>query len=377
MKGRPKHDILRDQRGTTLVMVLILLLGFLSLAVGGLVSATSDLKGSRNYSSGMQALMCAESGLLHAQQLISAYGVMRFNVDVVPKWGTLWGNSAVSMPGTNRCSYTVTPTADPLLPMTFMSLTSTGIGPGGSSRTVASRLRLTASFSPGAIFLPDPDVAAQFNGNAFLIDGNDTNLDGTPGPSAPVPGIGTGTEEAAQNVLNELSNIQKDNVIGLGGDESVLPASGGASVDRINDEIVPGILAQAGVVTNPLMLLGNALFGTTLLPQITHFTSSITLNGTVSGAGILIVDGGLTVTGNMDFVGLIIVRGATEIDLTDVSGNASILGALWTTDLQVRVSGSASVTYSSQALDLANALGAATGANLIPQSIQTVAWTQL
>ncbi|MGH7860236.1 MAG: hypothetical protein ACREQY_23150, partial [Candidatus Binatia bacterium] len=80
----------------------------------------------------------------------------------------------------------------------------------------------------------------------------------------------------------------------------------------------------------------------------------------------------LTINGNFNFTGLVIVRGSTEI--TSVSGSSTLLGALWTTDLTVRVGGSASVTYSREAMDLVNRIG--TG-NLLPQRVRAVAWRTL
>ena len=364
------RNLAKDQHGTTFVFVLVFLFGFLALAIGGLGSATSALRVSRNYQAATQAMVCAESGLLHAQQLIDRTGVIRFNVDILPRWSALWGAGAVAMPGSPDCAYTVTTAQDAVNPVDFMVATSTGTGADGATRTVRARLTLGNVFSPGAIYLPDPGVSSTFNGDKFLVDGNDTNLDGSPGPAGAIPGIATSTSGAASAVSGALSSTQEDNVIGLGGDASVLPASG-PDVNRINTEIIPAITSQLGVLTNPL-IVGGDVFGTLLVPQITYFTSSVHLSGNVSGAGILVVDGGLTMNGNLDFTGLILVRGTTQI--TTASGNSTILGAIWTTDLELTVAGSASVTYSRQALELVNAIG--TG-NHLPQRVRAVAWSRL
>lgn len=58
-----------------------------------------------------------------------------------------------------------------------------------------------------------------------------------------------------------------------------------------------------------------------------------------------------------------------------MTGNATILGALWTTDLELEVSGSASISYSTEALELSNGLGA--GTDLLPGKIRAVAWAEL
>ena len=363
------RNFARDERGSAIVYAMILLIGFLALALAGLGSARSDLNVSRNYSSGAQALLSAESGLLHAQKVLSDSGVVRFNVDVVPYWSTIFASGPVAVPGYPSLTYTVTASNDPVNPTRFMLLAAEGTAPNESRRTVEARLALAGAFTPGAIYLPDPNVSSRFNGNSFLVDGNNHTIDGTVIPNQQVPGIATSTAAAATAVADELNPVQKNNVIGLGGIESVLPA-GGPDVARIRDEIVPLIIGQQGIAINP-NLHGNDVFGTIGAPQITYFTNDATLNGTIDGAGILVVDGGLTITGNLRFVGLVIVRGST--DITSVSGNSILLGALWTTDLRLQVGGSASVNYSLDALNLVMNIG--TG-NLLPQRVRAVAWRQ-
>ncbi|MGH7820876.1 MAG: hypothetical protein ACREQ9_14005 [Candidatus Binatia bacterium] len=366
----PFRRLTGDERGSTIVFAMLLLCGFLVMAVAGLVSATSDLKVSRNYSTGAQALLSAEGGILHAQKVVNDRGVLRFDTDVVSRWSTIFGAGAVTIPGHAGLTYTVGAGNDPVSPAAFMILTSEGTAPNESRRTIEARLAVDGVFTPGAIYLPDPGVSSSFQGNAFLVDGNDRRLNGAAGANPAVPGVATATTQAATSVAGALNHVQKDNVIGLGGTESVYRA-GGPDIARIRDEIVPGILAQPGVVTNPT-LRGNDVFGTTLAPTITYFSADTTLNGTVNGAGILIVDGGLTINGNFTFTGLVVVRGST--DITSVSGNSTLLGALWTTDLALRVGGSASVTYSREALALVTNIGLG---NLLPQRVRAVAWRQL
>ncbi|MGH7858792.1 MAG: hypothetical protein ACREQY_15810, partial [Candidatus Binatia bacterium] len=109
-------------------------------------------------------------------------------------------------------------------------------------------------------------------------------------------------------------------------------------------------------------------------PQITHFTGNVTINGNLTGAGILIVDQGLTISGSASFTGLIIVRGNTDIRTT-ATGSAAVVGAIWTNAVVLDVAGSASVTYSSEALQrVANGIG--TG-DLLPERVRAVAWSEL
>lgn len=363
---------LGDQRGITLVFTLLVLFTLLSLTVASLLATTSDVKISSNYQTGVQALLAAESGILHAQQRIDELGVVSFQNDIVANWGSVFGSGAVTVQGYPLLSYTVTAANDPAHPTNtsdYMLLQASGQAPNESQRSVAAALQVTSAFSPGAIYLPGDGVNPNFNGNQFLVDGFDTNLDGTLNPNGNVPGIATLAQAAADAVTGALSAQQADNVIGQGGVPSVKTANGFTS-DQLLTEIVPAILGTPGVVTDPT-LNGSDLFGTALAPQITHFTGDVNITGNLSGTGVLIVDGGLTISGSSTFTGLIIVQGTTEI--TTLLGNTTILGALWTTDLQLTVGGSASMTYSSQALALVNGLFST---NVLPKHVKLVSWKE-
>ena len=357
-----------DARGSALVSTLVVLLGLLGLTTAALMATSSDLKISSNYQTGTQALLNAQSGILHAAETINDLGVSAdFRSEIISKWGTLFPAGPVALAGYPLQSYTVAAIADATDPAGHLVLFSSGQGPNESQRSIAARVTLGGVFSPGAIYLPGQVVQPTFNGNSFYVDGFDTNLDGSRNPSGDVPGIATNSENGVSSVLDALSQLQADNVVGQGGMPSV-KQSNGFSTEKLLQQIVPSILGRPGAVTDP-QLNGNDVFGTLSTPQITHFTGNVNVNGNLSGVGILLVDGGLTISGSSTFTGLIVVQGTTQI--TTVQGNTTILGALWTTDLRLVVGGSASVTYSSQALALVNALFPS---GLLPRRVKVTAW---
>jgi hypothetical protein len=358
---KTKRSAFGDQRGMTLVVTLLVVFTLLSLTVASLLATTSDLKISSNYQTAMQAVLTAQAGIEHAKEAVNELGVTNnFQTEIVANWSSVFGTGTRTVVGYPLLSYSVAAVADPVDPANFMVLRSTGQAPNESLRFVEARVKINTVFSPGAIYLPTDTVDPNFNGNRFLVDGHDTNLDGTLHPAGDVPGITTHSQAGADAVINELSTGQNDNVVGLGGTPSVKMANG-FTTSQLLDQMVPGILGSPGVVTDP-NINGNDTFGTcnssTSAPQITHFTGNVNITGTMDGCGILIVDNSLTISGDTTFKGLIIVKGTTEIGKnpsdTTVQGNTTILGAIWTTDLLLTVGGSASVTYSTQALELAN-----------------------
>ena len=367
----------RNEHGATLVSMLILLSALFGLTIAGLVSSTSSLQVSGNYQQSAQALLAAETGILHSVATMDEVGVVRLDRDAIALWPSLFGSVPREMPGHSKITYSVTPTADATNPIEKMTLTSIGFAPRNAQRQIVAGVELNGAFSPGAIYLPGNSVVTTFHGNNFLVDGNDYRY---PPPAAGLPLINPDGEDRpgiavlkSSNVApvdQALNNSQEDNVLGVGGTPSVVNAKG-PSASEITNEIAPDILDEPGVVTNP-SIHGNDTFGTVGHPQITHFTSTVSLTGNVSGAGVLIADQGLTVTGNLEFVGLIIVLGTTEI--TSALGNATVLGAVWTTNVALTVAGSAGIFYSSQALE---AMNVAFGGSIVPQTVKLTSWKEL
>jgi hypothetical protein len=147
-----------------------------------------------------------------------------------------------------------------------------------------------------------------------------------------------------------------------------------AHLDQIVDALLqrPYVACADHTINNS----STCTYGTTGAPQISYLSNpggvTVRGNGNITGAGILIVEGNLTVQGTLDFKGLVIVRGPTAIDYdeeTQVTGNATLYGSLWTTDLSFTLGGSAIVQYSSEALALANQSG---GGGALPAPVSIV-----
>ncbi len=200
-----------------------------------------------------------------------------------------------------------------------------------------------------AAYIDDPLASFKFSGTAFLINGNDTNLDNTPGPQAAVAGIGTPGDP--NDIVNQLSKAQEKCVIGKGGAPSVL---GVADIDMTAQ--IAAMTALATMTWNgPDDSYGGDIGDrTNMIPVVAHAKGNLNLNGNTNGCGILIVDGDLTINGSFDYAGFIYVSGAVTFNggggNKDLHGALLTLGAVKGTD--VRINGTVQIQYSSQALSI-------------------------
>lgn len=388
MKTR-KRRARRQERGITMVLAIITTAALLMLIAGGLVESGATLRSTYNYSAATQALYTAESGVLDAVKTINGPGVVDFENEVTNSWGTLFGNTSRAFPSASGFSYTVAPVVtawDAADPANRGTLRASAFGPRSTNSAVVARVLRSniPSTSPGAVYLAsDNPTDVDFTGDAFAIDGSDQNFTGGGGPADPVPGISTRNATNTSETVGSLGGTQLDNITGLGFNPgppvtpSVMTSPAAPSQLQLN-QIIDALLDRPYVpcADNTINNSSTCTYGTAAAPQITYMNNPggviIKGNGNVSGAGILIVEGNLTVQGTLDFKGLILVRGPTSIDYdaeTLVTGNATLYGSLWTTDLSFTVGGSAIIQYSSEALALANESG---GGGSLPAPVSIV-----
>lgn len=197
------------------------------------------------------------------------------------------------------------------------------------------------------------DAAAQFkiSGTAFLISGNDTNLNGTAGPNPAKPGIGT--IGSPTGIKNQLKANQKPNVVGLGGAPSV------ATVTDIDlTATMDSLKSLATIVFSDANNSYSGAIGdfSNKVAAITHSKGNLQLNGNTSGCGILIVDGDVTFNGTFDYAGLIYVAGSVRFN--GGGGGKNLRGALFALGAvsgeDVTINGSVDLRYSSEAISLIN-----------------------
>jgi hypothetical protein len=109
------------------------------------------------------------------------------------------------------------------------------------------------------------------------------------------------------------------------------------------------------VITNGLInsntTYGNAITG----PEyIVYRNGDLKINGTMSGAGLLVVNGNLTISGTMTWKGVVLVTG----NIDAANGTASIYGGIvmGPSGATIKMKGTADIRYSAAAIDLATRL---------------------
>ncbi|MDX1555342.1 MAG: PilX N-terminal domain-containing pilus assembly protein [Xanthomonadales bacterium] len=183
-----------------------------------------------------------------------------------------------------------------------------------SQRDVEVRLDIggtgVAGDGCGAICFPscNPGIFDFPNSNSFEVDGN--------GGPAITGGCQTMTDEIREGIRNNrIGNY-------IGGVATTSPGSpwtDSVTVEQFRANVEASAqAAQAGggcqgfcYSAGDVVDMGNTVYGTVAVPQITYIHGSAAFGGDISGAGIMFVNGGLSWNGTPNFKGLIVTLGGS------------------------------------------------------------------
>ncbi len=238
----------------------------------------------------------------------------------------------------------------------FMLLQSTGVA-DAQRRTLQVVLRRSVQ-------VPQVEAAVQFNvsapivdlkGDAFLISGEDHDLDGNVDALAPQK-AGIASPADVGVVVSQIAPARYDQVVGAGGMPSVGQV-GAMDLATIVAQARSGATVQVEPGTHTNLALGTATAGGVV---VAYCDGDLHLSGNNEGAGVLIVDGDLDISGSFLWTGIIIVRGRAT--LVGGGGGKRLIGGLIigeeiTSDVdttEVTVTGTVDLFYSSQAIALAS-----------------------
>jgi hypothetical protein len=272
-------------------------------------------------------------------------------------------------------------------------ITSVGGLPGNlrTIQVVLTRINLPPLVA--ALALPGNESETTFNGNAFVVNGRDTNLDDTPGPEAARWGIAVANGNVANEavVQNSLSGPQKDNVTGRKqtpsgpgyGDNTIAPdpqLSPGAMAEFVNAIKSRADITLTSTQSSPLSytnigascasdVSSPTCWGTREYPKIVYIKgeadptsafAALRVSGNTTGTGILIVeDGDFRISGNFRWEGIVLVTGQ-YVGVGYMGGGwQTVYGAVISNETatdpgykEALISGNAKLNYSSEALNL-------------------------
>src|SRR5438309_7594628 len=216
--------ILRNERGFTLAIVLMMMVVLLSITGAGLLFSSLNLKASANLKGGTAALQAADAGIQHALAATPAggdfdsfwTGTGLANFPCKNSSGTTGTCNGTTYKPTltgsiNGYSYSVVVENDTTVSgetatgdvNKIVMLTSTATRPSGSNRKVKAYIGRSTWTPPGTVYLPgaSTNISEQFNGNGFLVSGKDTNQWGAVGSGSASPILGIATSFPASTTV--------------------------------------------------------------------------------------------------------------------------------------------------------------------------------
>ena len=407
--------IFKNQHGVALPLALIALVALTAFVAVFLGLGSTETQVGQNHSQLTGARYVAETGIEWAyDQLIqqtaadpnSSFRAVANNILGPPNNGVM--ANGIPLPGLPATSGTFSVTlrndsqandnqitgqpVDPGGPTTdtndVVILTSTGTYNGVTRQIQQVVMHLDLNI-PGGVDLPGVGTNTSFSGNSFTISGRDTNLDDTAGACTSVWGIGVADTATESRVQSSLSQQQKDNVTGKPqsagpglGDNTIAPdlSLTPARIAKFVSVVKPYAdmsLQASGSARLQYQNIGNTCgtnlgdpncWGTRSNPKIVYVKGTLdpeqafyalSLSGTSTGAGILIIeDGDLSVTGNFRWEGIILITGQYVGLRYGGGGNQTIYGGVVVnetanvnTEVEVDAAGNAKVVYSCQALN--------------------------
>ena len=224
-------------------------------------------------------------------------------------------------------------------------ITSTGFAPLGARRTLRMRLKDIFQLIRENQLIDLPALITFMGTNPTGTSGNSAahslkGADCSGGDEKPLLGaIGTSNAQhlwqnsfSGDNTRTFDTKLSVSATTGVVADISTqnvamhvtgkIPFNNSASKAR---ELIAELTKVADTVINPGEALPSGSLGATSTPKIVVAKDNLTLNG--SGAGILIVTGELTLSGNFSYDGLILVLGAGRV-IRNGGGNGTIRGGI-------------------------------------------------
>jgi hypothetical protein len=389
---------LRNERGIALVIAVVALVVIGAIVAGTFFVSNVEQRSAQNVVVAARAQQAAEAGLEDAVGNIKG-GDYPFGAADSTAYATNVGL-------TTSTSYTVW-----VFPVNSSTWLLKSIGTSSTSTsTLAELVKAAVANAPAT----SPLIVASpvtFNGNSFVIDGNNANPPVATGcPSTPTP---PQVYALRSQTTTGMTNGDRDNLLGITGGGTPAPPSGQGSAIA-NDPTVAAMMATifgTGGTYDQFRSAATLVYApatytqrqpsTTVVGGVTKCNYADNANwgepktatpecnsyfpivlGTSSygnpfkitgdrGQGVLLADGDLELTGGFEWYGLILVKGSFKITGTGAKVFGAVIAQNGATVDDNTISGNTHITYSTCAIS--RALNGT--ASVRPAG--TRAWTQL
>ena len=320
---------LQNQRGMVLFSSLTILTVLLVMGIAVHVMLQNDYRVLANLRSGTEAFYISVAGLEWSKNEIARAATFPPSpVNQTRNFAT--GEFAVSF-------------LSPIVvgPLTAKLVVHSVGTIGSSSHVVEAQLTKAYDLADAAIGVRGNASRINFSGNSFFISG----VDHDPTTKKPVPGAQarpaiSASDETLRGLVTEaLGDSLQQGVLDAGSANPVVGTSNFLPKAVIS-QMAGGLCGSPGVSITSIpdegsLVLENQAWGTQALPQLRCIeglpTSGdrVTLNGNITGAGILIIkDADLIVSGSFHWEGLIIITG-DEVGLKVIgSSSKEVFGAV-------------------------------------------------
>jgi len=198
-----------------------------------------------------------------------------------------------------------------------------------------------------ALYISSNNVSLNLNGNVD-INGNDHHMNGTPGTTASLPGIGVDDATDSAYVINNVKSKISKSIEGSGGAPSVRTVPDTTDWLGLSEDF---IFSADTILTTGTYSSGSE-FGTIDDPIITYCNGDVNFTS-ATGYGIMIINGNITLSGNFNYYGVVIVYGQSSISCQTIGNNGIYGGAILVgEDVSVQSQGNAQFYYSYDAIQL-------------------------
>jgi len=220
-------------------------------------------------------------------------------------------------------------------------ITSLAVPPGGGRRilqydamrvlfniTVPSALTFDGA---GAALFPANSAVYTVDGNDNVPSGPDVPPGGCPAPGAAVPAVGVVSNADDTSITNSIPNNRLTKCTGSGATpdvENIYPSLPPTML-TINslEAMIAGISQNANYnVTGPVSSLPD--YGSASNPVVTVVNGDLSLSGNITGYGILVVTGNFDAAGTVGWRGIVMIIGQGHMAVSG-GGNNSYEGAVF------------------------------------------------